>query len=195
MNTVRYRLRRAVKSWPLAAANQRIKISLPLRAVGGGARIDVGQRAPDFTLLSDEAKPVTLSKELGQGPVILSFYVFDFTNTCQGQLCALRDSMGDLRAMGAKVFGISTDSHHSHRIFKEQNRLNYPLLSDWNRTVSRSYGVQYDRFGSFGLEGVAKRSVFVLDRAGVVGYKWVSEDPKIPPDPKKVLDEVAKLTT
>ena len=155
----------------------------------------MGQRAPDFTLLSDEAKPVTLSKELGQGPVILSFYVFDFTNTCQGQLCALRDSMGDLRAMGAKVFGISTDSHHSHRIFKEQNRLNYPLLSDWNRTVSRSYGVQYDRFGSFGLEGVAKRSVFVLDRAGVVGYKWVSEDPKIPPDPKKVLDEVAKLTT
>lgn len=89
--------------------------------------VDVGQRAPDFTLLSDEGRAVTLSKETGRGPVILSFYVFDFTPTCQGQLCALRDSIGDLQEMGANVFGISTDSHHSHRIFKEQNRLTYPL--------------------------------------------------------------------
>ena len=157
--------------------------------------VEVGERAPDFTMLSDESKPVTLSKETGGGPVILSFYVFDFTNTCQGQLCALRDSLGDLQAMGAKVFGISTDSHHSHRIFKEQNRLNYPLLSDWNRSVSKAYGVQYDRFGSFGLEGVAKRSVFVLDFRGVVRYKWVTEDPKVPPDPKAVFAEVKKLAS
>jgi peroxiredoxin len=154
--------------------------------------VEVGQKAPDFTMLSDESKPVTLSKELGQGPVILSFYVFDFTPTCEGQLCALRDSLGDLQAMGAKVFGVSTDSHHSHRIFKEQNRINYPLLSDWNRTVSKAFGVQYDRFGTFGLQGIAKRSVFVLDRSGVVRYKWVTEDPKVPPDHAKVLAEVKK---
>lgn len=144
-------------------------------------------------MLSDESKPVTLSKELGQGPVILSFYVFDFTNTCKGQLCELRDSMGDLQAMSAKVFGISTDSHHSHRIFKQQNNLNYPLLSDWNRGVSKSYGVQYDRFGNFGLRGVAKRSVFILDASGVVRYKWVTEDPSVPPDHQKVLEEVKKI--
>lgn len=155
--------------------------------------VDVGEKAPDFTMLNDESKLVTLSKELGQGPVILSFYVFDFTNTCQGQLCALRDSLGDLQAMRARVFGISTDSHHSHRIFKEQNRLNYPLLSDWNRTVSREYGVQYDRFGSIGLQGVAKRSVFILDRSGIVRYKWVTEDPKVPPDNGAILAEVKKL--
>jgi glutaredoxin-dependent peroxiredoxin len=155
--------------------------------------VDIGQKAPDFTMLNDEGKPVTLSKEWGRGPVILSFYVFDFTGTCQGQLCALRDSMADLQGIGAKVFGISTDSHHSHRIFKEQNRLNYPLLSDWNRTVSRAYGVQYDRFGSFDLQGVAKRSVFILDRSGVVRYRWVTEDPKVPPDHARVLEEVRKL--
>ena len=155
--------------------------------------VDVGQKAPDFTMRSDEAKPVTLSKELGHGLVILSFCVFDFTNTCQGQLCALRDSMADLAAVGAKVSGISTDNHHSHRIFKEQNPLNYPLLSDWNRTVTRAYGVQCDRFGSFGLEGVAKRSVFVLDPEGVVRFKWITEDPKIPPNPTGVLGQVMKL--
>lgn len=154
---------------------------------------EVGQKAPDFTMLSDEGKPITLSKELGRGPLILSFYVWDFTNVCQGQLCALRDSLGDLQNMGAKVFGISTDSHHSHRVFKQQNNLNYPLLSDWNKTVSKAYGVLYDKFGDFGLQGVSKRSVFVLDRDGIVRYKWITEDPKIPPDHRRVLEEVKKL--
>src|SRR5438046_9121022 len=115
-------------------------------------------------MLSNESKPVTLSKEIGEGPVILSFYVFDFTNTCQGQLCALRDSMGDLQAMGAKVFGVSRDSHHSDRIFKEQNHLSYPLLTDWNRTVSRAYGVQYDRLASVGIEWGGTRSRAVRAR-------------------------------
>src|SRR5713226_9373355 len=71
----------------------------------------------------------------------------------------------------------------------------FTMLSDWNRTVSRAYGVQYDRFGSVGLEGVAKRSVFVLDRSGVVRYKWVTEDPKVPPDPTKVFEEVKAHAT
>ena len=155
--------------------------------------VEVGQKAPDFTILSDEAKPVTLSKELGHGPVVLSFYVFDFSNTCQGQLCAMRDSLGDLQAMGAKVFGISTDSHHSHRVFKQQNQINYPLLSDWNKDASKAFGVLYDRLGEFGLRGVSKRSVFVLDRDGVVRFKWVTEDSKIPPDATRVLEEVKKL--
>ena len=153
---------------------------------------DVGEKAPDFTVLSDEGKPFTLSNELGRGPVILSFYVWDFTNVCQGQLCAMRDSMGDLQKWGAKVFGISTDSHHSHRVFKEQNHLNYPLLSDWNKKVSEAYGVLYDRFGSFGLQGVTKRSVFVLDTNGLIRYKWVTEDPKVPPDHVRILEEVKK---
>lgn len=157
--------------------------------------VEVGDKAPDFAMLSDEGKLTRLSEELGQGPVVLSFYVFDFTNVCQGQLCAMRDSMGDLQKYGAKVFGISTDSHHSHRIFKAQNGLNYPLLSDWNRTVTSAYGVQYEKFGSFGLQGVAKRSVFVLNRDGRVSFKWVTEDPKIPPDNQQVLEEVKKLAT
>ena|SRR3990172_7329038 len=155
--------------------------------------VEIGEKAPDFTLLSDEGKPVTLSKELGGGPVVLSFYVFDFSSVCQGQLCAMRDAMGDLQAVGAKVFGISTDSHHSHRAFRQHNQINYPLLSDWNKEASRAYGVQYDRFGDFGLRGVSKRSVFVLDRGGIVQYKWVTEDSKIPPDAARVLAEVKKL--
>src|SRR2546427_355075 len=164
----------------------------PPRAGSEARMVDVGEKAPAFTVLSDEGKPVTLSNARGGGPVILSFYVWDFTTVCQGQLCAMRDSMGDLQKWGAKVFGISTDSHHSHRVFKEQNHLNYPLLSDWNKKVSATYGVLYDRFGSFGLQGVTKRSVFVLDANGVIRYKWVTEDPKVPPDHARILEEVKK---
>src|SRR6059058_3641115 len=189
--SVRYTFRSAA-----AAASRRVEAKgLSLAGLSAAAvpqMVEVGQQAPDFTVLSDEGKPVTLSKELGSGPVILSFYVWDFTNVCQGQLCAMRDSMGDLQKWGAKVFGISTDSHHSHRVFKQQNQLNYPLLSDWNKTVSTAYGVLYEHFGSFGLQGVTKRSVFVLDANGIIQYKWVTEDPKVPPDHRKILDEVKK---
>ncbi len=153
--------------------------------------VEIGQKAPEFTMPSDEGKPVTLSKELGKGPVVLSFYVFDFTGVCQGQLCAMRDSMEDLQSLGVKVFGVSTDSPHSHKAFRAANQINYPLLSDWNKTVSKSYGVLYDKLGDY--LGVSKRSVFVLDRDGIVRYKWVTEDPKVPPDAKRVLEEVKKL--
>ncbi|TLZ79406.1 MAG: redoxin domain-containing protein, partial [Methanobacteriota archaeon] len=75
----------------------------------------------------------------------------------------------------------------------QQNGINYPLLSDWNKTVTKTYGVQYDKFGDFGLQGVSKRAVFVLDRDGIVRYRWVTEDPKVPPDHQRVLEEVKEL--
>ncbi len=155
--------------------------------------VEVGEKAVDFTLPNEEGKLVTLSRELGAGPVVLSFYVFDFSSVCEGQLCAMRDAMGDLQMHGAKVFGISTDSPHSHRAFRAAHKINYPLLSDWNKVVSKAYGVQYEKLGDLGLLGVSKRSVFVLDKSGVVRYKWVTEDPKIPPDSKRILEEVARL--
>ncbi len=153
--------------------------------------VEVGQKAPDFTMPSDEGKKVHLYEEVGKGPVVLSFYVFDFTRVCTGQLCAMRDSMNDLQSHGAKVFGISTDSAASHRAFRAANRGNYPLLSDWNKSVSRTYGVLYGTFGDY--LGVSKRSVFVLDRDGVIRYKWVTDDASVPPDSVRILEEVKKL--
>ena len=154
--------------------------------------VEVGEKAPGFTMISDEGKRVTLSEQLGTGPVVLSWYVFDFTNVCTGQLCSHRDDFGELQKFGAKVFGVSTDSHHSHKAFRQVHNLPYPLLSDWNKRVSRAYGVLYEKFGDY--EGVSKRSVFILDRDGVVRYKWVTEDPKVPPDEARLLGEVKRLT-
>ena len=90
---------------------------------------------------------------------------------------------------------MSTDSAASHKAFRAMHNLPYPLLSDWNKTVSRAYGVLYAKLGDY--EGVSKRSVFVVDKDvdkdGIIRYKWVTEDPKVPPDASVVASEVAKL--
>lgn len=153
--------------------------------------VDVGETAPDFTLPDDKNQDVTLSKELGGGPIVLSWYVLDFTRVCTGQMCNLRDEMESLQKVGAKVFGISCDSPASHRVFKATNQLNYPLLSDWGGHVSERYGVLYETWGK--LKRVSKRAVFLVDRAGVVRYRWVTEDAGMAPDIKAVAAEVRLL--
>ncbi len=78
---------------------------LTCRPAGSGSTtVDVGQNAPDFTMPSDEGKKDPLYEEPEKGPVVLSFDVFDFTGVFTGQLCAMRDAMGELQAHGAKVF-------------------------------------------------------------------------------------------
>ena len=119
--------------------------------------------------------------------------MFDFTGVCTGQLCVMRGSVGDLKQHGAKVLGVSTDSPASHEAFCAANAGNYPLLIDWNKTVRKSYGVLDDKLGD--LMGVSKRSVFVLDKEGVVRYNGVTEDPKVPPDATRILEKVKKLAT
>ena len=106
-------------------------------------------------------------------------------------MCEIRDGFEALQKLGAKVFGVSTDSAASHTAFRAMHNLPYPLLSDWNKTVSRAYGLLYPKLGDY--EGVSKRSVFILDKAGIVRYKWVTEDPNVAPDAKAVEREVARL--
>ena len=154
--------------------------------------VEVGERAPDFTLPNERNEDVTLSKEVGHGPIVLSWYVLDFTRVCTGQACNFRDEMDGLKGLGAKVFGISADSPASHRVFKEMNKLNYPLLSDWGGHVSERYGVLYATWGK--LKRVSKRAIFVIDRDGVIRYAWVTEDAGVAPDVKAVAAEVRTLS-
>jgi len=156
-----------------------IKIKVPM---------DIGDKAPDFELPSTEGKNVRLKDELGKGNILLLFYPFAFSSVCTAEMCSIRDGMTEFTAVKAKVFGISVDSPYAQKAWVQQLNLNFPLLSDFNKEVSKAYEVLYEALG--GLKGVAKRSVFVLDREGIIGYKWVSEDPKKLPNLeaiKKVL--------
>ncbi len=153
------------------------------------AGLEVGNEAPDFTLLEAPGRSVTLSEELQKGPVVLVFYPADFTSVCQEELCRFRDVLADYNSMGANVLGISVDGIFSHKAFKEANGIEYPLLSDWDKTVIKDYDIVHEDFA--GMKDVAKRSVFVVDTDRTVVYVWVSEDPgKLPP-----FDEVKMAVT
>ncbi len=154
--------------------------------------LEVGNEAPDFTLLEAPGKSVTLSEEVQQGPVVLVFYPADFTSVCQEELCRFRDSLADYNSMGANVLGISVDGIFSHKAFKEANGIEYPLLSDWDKTVIKDYDIVHEDF--VGMKEVAKRSVFVVDADMTIVFAWVSEDPgKLPPfdDVKMAVTKLA----
>jgi glutaredoxin-dependent peroxiredoxin len=151
---------------------------------------DVGSKAPDFTLMNQDRQPVTLSELKGK-PVVLAFFPAAFSSVCEKELCTFRDSMGQLGQSNAQVLGISTDTFFAQKAFHDQQKFNFPLLSDFNKEVIRNYGVLNPDM--IGLKGIAKRSVFVLDKDGVVRYKEVLEDARNEPDYQKVLSAVASL--
>mgnify|MGYP001773133198 FL=1 len=143
--------------------------------------VEVGDKAPDFQLLDTELKPRRLSELLNKGrPIIIVTFPAAFSPVCTRELCRFRDSMAVLNKANAEVIAISVDLPWSLKAFKEANRLNFTLLSDFNKEMITKYGVVHEDL--MGLKGIAKRSVFVLDSSGTVVYKWVSDDPlKEPP--------------
>jgi peroxiredoxin len=152
--------------------------------------VEIGSKAPDFTLMNQERQPVTLSELKGK-PVVLAFFPAAFSGVCQQEMCTLRDSMSELNKAQAQVFGISTDTFFSLKAFQDQQQLNFPLLSDYNKQVIRDYGVFNEDM--IGLKGIAKRAVFVIDRDGVVRYREVLEDARNEPNYQHVMTSVASL--
>ena len=145
--------------------------------------LEIGSNAPDFSLkckTPDGLIDVKLSDFKGESPVVLLFFPFAFTSVCTTEACSVRDDLSAYDALNAKVFGISVDSPFSQEMMSEKEALNFKLLSDFNKTVSRDYGVLYDEF--IGFHGVAKRSAFVVSKEGVITYAWSSDDPKQLPD-------------
>lgn len=152
--------------------------------------VDVGSKAPDFTLVDQDRNPVTLSAQAGH-PVVLAFFPAAFSSVCTAQLCAFRDSMARLNAANARVFGISVDSFFALHAFRAAQGLTFPLLSDFNKDVIRAYGCYNPDM--IGLHGVAKRAVFVIDAQGIVRHAEVLEDARNEPNYDAVFAALAKL--
>lgn len=153
--------------------------------------IQIGEQAPDFTLYDTNREQVTLSQKRG-GPVLLLFFPAAFTSVCTAELCATRDAISFYNDSKATVFGISVDSLFTLGRFKEDQHLNFPLLSDFNKTVSKAYGALYDTF-AFDMQGVSKRAAFVLDGDGIVRYAEVLENAGLQPDFEKVQQTITAV--
>ena len=109
--------------------------------------LSIGVEAPDFTLKTktpEGLEEVTLSQFKGQNSVVLLFFPFSFTGVCTEETCSVRDDLSSYEELDAKVFGISVDSPFSQEAFSGKEGLNFPLLSDFNKSVSRDYGVLYE---------------------------------------------------
>lgn len=141
----------------------------------------LNQPAPDFTLFDSDKNKVSLSEQKGSN-VVLLFFPLAFTGVCTKELCSVRDNIADFNNANAKVFGISVDSLFTLGKFKEEQHLNFPLLSDFNKEVSKAYGVLYETFPAFEMQGVSKRAAFVIDGNGVVRYEEVCATPGDLPD-------------
>lgn len=142
--------------------------------------IQIGQQAPGFTLYDSAKNKVSLDSFKGK-KVVLLFFPLAFTSTCTKELCDIRDNIGQYNNLDAEVLAISVDSLHTLAKYKEEQRLNFTLLSDFNKEISRAYDSVYELFG-YNMKGVSKRSAFVIDREGRVQYAEVLENAGDVPD-------------
>lgn len=154
-------------------------------------KLEVGDKAPNFELQSTTGDKLRLSDQIGKGPIVLLFYPLAWSPVCTEEMCSIRDALKEFEGLNASVFGIGVDSPYAQKAWSKELGLKFPLISDFNKEVSTSYGVLHEELA--GLKGVSKRSVFILDNDGKIQYKWVSEDPTRLPDIDQIKRVLAKI--
>jgi peroxiredoxin len=154
-------------------------------------QIEIGKPAPPFTLYNTEKQEISLENLKGQN-VLLHFFPLAFTSVCTAQLCNARDNMATYNSMNCVVLGISVDSLFSLGEFRKQQNLNFDLLSDFNKTTIRDYGLVIEDF-AFGMKGVSKRAAFLIDKEGMVRYAEVTPTPADQPNYQAILEALVRL--
>lgn len=138
--------------------------------------IQAGAVAPQFSLFDTDKNKVSLADQKGKNVVVL-FFPLAFTGVCTAELCNVRDNIALYNNTNAIVFGVSVDSLFSLGKFRDEQKLNFQLLSDFNKEAASAYGVLYETFPAFEMQGVSKRAAFVIDKEGVVRYAEVCPTP------------------
>ena len=133
--------------------------------------LEVGSKAPAFTMVSDSGKKTKLSDFKGQ-PVVLYFYPKDDTPGCTKEACAFRDASTQLKELGAVVLGVSPDDEASHAKFRDKYSLNFPLLADPDHSVAEIYGAWREK-NMYGKKSMGvQRSTYLIGADGKVARIW-----------------------
>lgn len=151
----------------------------------------VGKQAPEFRLFNTEKKEISLSEQKGRN-VVLLFFPLAFTSVCTAELCSVRDTYSTYNDLNAVVFGISVDSAFTLGRFREDQKLNFDLLSDFNKEVSAAYNCLYGEF-ALGMRGVSKRAAFVIDGSGIIRHAEILENAGEQPDFEAIKSALASL--
>ena len=153
--------------------------------------LQIGQTAPDFILYSSEKQPVHLNDLKGE-TILLLFFPLAFTSVCTKELCFVRDNLASYNNSKVKVVAISVDSLQTLARFKQDQQLNFTLLSDFNKEVSAKYDTLYEQFG-YNMKGVSKRSAFIIDKESIIRYVEVLENAGEIPDFEKIQKTLSSL--
>ena len=152
--------------------------------------LDVGDKAPSFTLPADGGGTVSLQDFRGK-TLVLYFYPKDDTSGCTAEACAFRDALPDFSKVKAEVVGISKDPVKKHDKFKAKYDLNFPLATDEDVKTCEAYGVWVEK-SMYGRKYMGiERSTFVIDGKGVIRNVW--RKVKVPGHAEAVLEAAAEL--
>lgn len=145
--------------------------------------VDVNDDAPDFTapLANGDVESFTLSEHLDEAPLVLAFFPGAFTDPCTNEMSTFRDDIGDYEDIGASIYGISVDSPVVLNQFREENDLNFGLISDSDKEIIDQYGVRLDDFVDMGY-AASQRAVFVVNADGEITHRWIADEPGTLPD-------------
>jgi len=151
--------------------------------------VEIGQKLPDFQL-PDQTKAQKSLKDFAGKNIVLAFFPGAFTGVCTKEMCTFRDS---IQSLPGNVVGISVNDPFTNKAFADMHQLQFPILSDYTRATIKKYNIFHDNFAGLSGYTAAKRSIFVLDKNGIVRYKWVSEDPGKEPDYEAIKGALTKL--
>jgi|SRR3989338_111139 len=147
--------------------------------------VEINQQAPDFTLADQDGNERKLSDFRGK-KIILAFYPFDFSPVCTVEFGCFEQDLGKLNGLNTQVLGISVDSKYCHKAFAEKLNLNFPLLSDFNKEVCKLYG-------TLRPEGFSNRAYFLIDKKGMVRFKYLMPTPKDRLENEQLIEDLSKL--
>jgi peroxiredoxin len=159
----------------------------------------VGTKASDFTLPTKTAegpKQIKLSDNFGKKNTLLLFFPMAFTGVCTTEMCDITQGLSAYTDLNAEVYGISGDNPFAQEAWAQKEKIGVTLLSDYEHTVAKDYGVVYDSFLpqiNLGMGGVPKRSAFIVDKSGVIQYAESNDDAKQLPNFDKIKAKLAEL--
>ena len=146
---------------------------------------EINQQAPDFALPDQDGNERKLSEFKGKN-ILLAFYPFDFSPVCTVEFGCFEQDLSTLNNLNAQVLGISVDSKYSHKEFSNKLKLNFPLLSDFNKEVCKLYG-------TLRPEGFSNRAYFIIDRQGIARFKYMMPTPKDRLENNQLIEDLQKL--
>jgi len=153
-----------------------------------------GDKAPDFELPDIDMNMHTLGDFRGKNK-LLAFFPAAESPVCTTEMCVFRDSLSEFENNNTAVIGISVDGPFANKIFKTNRHLNFPLLSDYRKETIKDYGIVMKDLGPLKDYNSAKRSVFLLDKNGIIRYIWISDNPLIEPKYDEIRNKLKEINS